>query len=151
VNICESCKKFVGCQWAGKAVSVCCRHQPITRVDLADKDAEIAAMDAEIERARSPAKLNHALDIKQLPCEYGRVSEYAIFVSGASAGFAQAVELFKSADGCKGANCGSTAGKHSPECIIEAAEAQGWARDPIVKAAQDFIQLRDNTPPREGG
>lgn len=58
---------------------------------------------------------------------------------------------------CKGRNCYSTTGEHSPECLIEAAEAQGWKDDPVIQAARLFLRLRNepvlppppaNLPPR---
>jgi len=58
---------------------------------------------------------------------------------------------------CKGRNCYSTTGEHSPECLIEAAEAQGWEDAPVIQAARLFLRLRNepvlppppaNPPPR---
>lgn len=41
---------------------------------------------------------------------------------------------------CQGTNCGATDGvSHSPECILEAAEAQGWADSPEAEAARRQI------------
>ncbi len=43
--------------------------------------------------------------------------------------------------GCTQTTCESC--KHTPECVIEAAETQGWSDAEVVTAAKRFIELRD--------
>jgi len=46
-------------------------------------------------------------------------------------------------DTCQGTNCGARAGEeHSPECILEAAESQGWADSPEADEARKKIAQR---------
>lgn len=46
MNLCDSCKR-TDCTWVAQGVqmSACTWHQPITRADLAARDAEIAKAD----------------------------------------------------------------------------------------------------------
>lgn len=42
---------------------------------------------------------------------------------------------------CRGTNCGAVAGEdHSPECILEAAESQGWSNSPEAEAARAAVE-----------
>lgn len=48
---------------------------------------------------------------------------------------------------CQGTSCGATSGAdHSPECIVEAAEAQGWADAPEAVEARAKIAAPKLTP-----
>ncbi len=64
----------------------------------------------------------------------------------------QALEMFKHCVDlppatCQGTNCGATNGTdHSPECIVEAAEAQGWADAPEAVEARAKIAAPKLTP-----
>lgn len=50
-------------------------------------------------------------------------------------------------EACCGTNCGAADGRsHSPECIVEAAEAQGWSDAP--EAIEAMIQMKGLTAPR---
>ena len=48
MNLCDSCNKFdAGCPWSREtpaSVSVCCEHPPITRAQLSNAQAELAAV-----------------------------------------------------------------------------------------------------------
>lgn len=59
----------------------------------------------------------------------------------------QSVDSAKKA--CKGKNCCAVDGKyHSADCILEAAQTQGWDTDPVAIAARNFIELRDDKAPQ---
>ena len=46
-------------------------------------------------------------------------------------------------DRCQGTNCGTNCGDHSPECTLEAAEAQGWLDAPEAIEAAQVIAARN--------
>lgn len=69
MNLCDSCKKWEGCgtpKFAdGNSVVECARFTPITRADLAARDAEIGSLKTAIARflhARDATELIAAVD-----------------------------------------------------------------------------------------
>lgn len=57
-----------------------------------------------------------------------------------SAAEAQQAKPVRSPGVCQGTNCGATNGaNHSPECIVETAEAQGWGNAPEAMEARRLI------------
>ena len=51
----------------------------------------------------------------------------------------------KAARGCRGPSCGATDGPHSPECILEAAETQGWLDSPEAEEARQALAAKSAT------
>lgn len=48
----------------------------------------------------------------------------------------------KTTRGCRGPSCGATDGPHSPECILEAAETQGWLDSPEAEEARQALAAK---------